>query len=93
MAKWRKVSGPRQYSDRSGRDIDVGWAWTLERDGREATVSVDVAGGRLTSNELPEESRRAIQSRGWSAIVPYLDDDELPAEIMVSTGGVGPPTS
>jgi hypothetical protein len=51
-------------------------------------VRVLVACGRAGSSELPEESRRAVQSQGRSAVQDVLDREDPPARLMVSTGGI-----
>ena len=76
--RWEKHSGPRRYPDGpDDEDIATGWTYTLA-----ATAAM--------TTHLPEESQRAIQSEGWSAIVPYLGDDEPPTRIVISTAGVAP---
>ena len=87
---WSKLSGPRAYSSRGTADIDGGWAYTLERDGAERTVHVEVAGGRMGSDEIGADGKRAITTKGWSAIEPHLDQDEPPTRIVIATGGLYP---
>lgn len=86
---WRIVEGPREYSTTAeAADIDIGWGWQIERAGERRTVRVEVAGGRLGSSHLPEESQDAIRTRGESAITPFLIDPDPPARVLVTSGGI-----
>jgi|SRR3990172_5716802 len=95
MAKWRLVaSGPRLY-DPDSTDCAVGWAWDVASDGEERTVKVElsnsaakvVAGKGALSSPEADEARR---TRGRSAVSAYLDEDDPPARLVVSTHGVKP---
>lgn len=90
MTLWKIASGPRSYERaRDGADIDIGWGWTLERDGDERPIRVEVAGGRLNFlRDLPDASVAAIRSQGRSAIADYLDEPEPPGRIKVTSGGL-----
>lgn len=86
---WQIVSGPRTFDELGGFDMDVGWAYDIERGAERRTISVIVAGGRRNSKELPDESVRAVRSRGRSAVQGVLDRDAPPRYISVTTGGLG----
>jgi fido (protein-threonine AMPylation protein) len=86
---WEVVGGPRKYDHTpEGADIDVGWAWDVRRTGETRSVRVEVAGGRLDSLHLPDESRRAIATEGRSALEPYLRTGEPPSRILVTSTGI-----
>jgi hypothetical protein len=91
---WQRVSGPREFDKHRGFDMDVGWAWTIERnwtierDGAQRTISVIVAGGLFGSGDLPDDCRRALATRGRSAVDATLGLDEPPRYILVTTGGL-----
>lgn len=86
---WEVVGGPREYDRTSeGADIDVGWAWDVRRAGETRTVRVEVAGGRLDSLHLPDESHRAIATKGRSALESYLRAEEPPSRILVTSSGI-----
>jgi hypothetical protein len=86
---WRIVEGPREYSQTAeGADIDVGWAWQIERAGERRTIRVEVAGGRLGSSHLPDESQEAVRTSGRSAITPLLTDLDPPARVLVTSSGI-----
>ena len=87
--RWEKKRGPDPYHDGDDADdIGVGWKYTLTRGDKQRDVYVELAATAAMTTHLPEESKRAIQSDGWSAIVPYLGDDEPPTRIVISTAGV-----
>ncbi len=87
--RWEKKRGPHPYHDGdNAEDIGVGWRYTLTRGDKQRDVRVELAATAAMTTHLPEESQRAIQSDGWSAIVPYLGDEEPPTRIVISTAGV-----
>jgi hypothetical protein len=86
--RWRRVGGSSEFEQLESFDMDVGWAWTIERDAEQRTISVIVAGGRRGSRELPEESRRAIETRGRTAVEGVLDREDPPRYIIVSISGL-----
>jgi hypothetical protein len=86
---WRMVDGPREYTQTGdGADIDIGWAWQIERGGENREIRVEVAGGRLGSRELPPESQEAISTHGQSAITPLLHQPEPPTRVLVTSSGI-----
>jgi len=70
--------------------MDTGWTYRIHRQDEIRTVRVIVAGGRLASTSLPADSRRAIESHGWSAVSDVLHLDEPPQVLIVSDAGVLP---
>ena len=86
---WQIVGEPAEYHrGAEGADIDVGWTWDIERNGERRKVRVEVAGGRLTSVDLPDDAQRAIDSHGRSAIAPLLTDLEPATDVLVTSSGV-----
>ena len=87
---WRIIRGPREFDQLESFDMDVGWGYTLERDGEEHTISVIVAGGRAKSAELPDDARQAVSTRSHSAVQAVLANDAPPRYLIVGTTGVQP---
>jgi hypothetical protein len=87
---WGIARGPREFERLEGFDIDVGWAYYLERGEEERTVSVLAAAGALRANDLPMEAQRAIETRGRTAVEAVLGEDEPARYLVVSSTGVGP---
>jgi hypothetical protein len=85
---WSIARGPREFEALEGFDMDVGWAYYLERGEEERTVSVIVSGGRLRSNQLPWDARRSIETRGRAAVETVLGESEPPRYLMVTPLGV-----
>src|SRR4051812_5227802 len=89
MAKWKIISGSREfYSIRGRGNVAVGWARDLERRGAQVTVNVVVPLGVPEMPDLPAESRSAIRSHGKTAIIAVMNDDELPQFIDVTPDGL-----
>jgi len=69
----------------------VGWSWVIRRDGPEQRrVQVEVSRGPYRVTDLPAESRNAIRSRGATAVDAFLEDEDPPVRIVVSTEGLRP---
>ena len=83
--RWKKESGPRPFS---AEDIAAGWTYRLRRDATVRDVHVELTHTAALAAHLPEDCRRAIRSNGWSAVVPYLVNDEPPLRIVISTAGI-----
>lgn len=89
MQPWNLVGGPNEYTATpDAADIDVGWRWEIARNADRRTVRIEVAGGRLGLESLPEECRAAIRDRGRSALTRYLGDDEPPRRIVIHSLGI-----
>src|SRR5438874_2384433 len=85
---WHIDRGPTEFDQLRSFDMDVGWAYYIVRGAEERTVSVIVAGGRLNSEELPEDSREAIRTKGRSAVEAVLSLDEPPRYLAVTSTGI-----
>lgn len=85
---WRVVSGPKEYVERAGADIDIGWAYEVARGNEQRRVAVEVAGGRMGSEDLPSDARQAVATRGFSALSSHLEDEQPPRRLLVTTAGV-----
>ena len=89
MAKWKIISGSREfYSIRGRGNVAIGWARDLERRGVQVTVNVVVPLGVPDLPDLPSESRSAIRSHGKTAIIAVMNDEELPLFIDVTPEGL-----
>jgi hypothetical protein len=89
MAKWKIISGSREfYSIRGRGNVAIGWARDLQRRGVQVTVNVVVPAGVPDLPNLPSESRSAIRSHGKTAIIAVMNDDELPLFIDVTPDGL-----
>jgi hypothetical protein len=70
---------------------EVGWWWDIRRDGPEhRRVRVEVSPGPYRATDLPAEARNAIRSRGATAVDAFLETDDPPLRIVVSTQGLQP---
>lgn len=69
-------------------DIDVGWRFKLRRDDELRHVRVLVARGTLARTPLSRQSRKAIASRGWTAVRDVLTLDDPPPVLVVDHSGV-----
>jgi hypothetical protein len=90
MAEWDIVFGARELEPEAGRDVMVGWAFELERDGVRRTITVEVARALATSDKTfaPDEVRRALTTRGSSAVMAVIDRDLPPRRLVVEPGGI-----
>jgi hypothetical protein len=92
---WSIESGPEEVT--SGGYDGVLWRWYLEGLARRKPLLVGVSGTVLASRTIPEDTARAIASRGRSAVAEVLDWPEPPeridfvtADAPAVTGGVRP---
>src|SRR5215472_333048 len=88
MAKWKIISGSREFFRLRGREVSIGWARDLQRKDVQVTVNVVVGPGVAEAENLPRESRDAIRSHGKTAIIAVMNDDKLPAIIDVTETGL-----
>ena len=90
MTEWEIVVGAREYEPGEGRDATVGWAFEIERDGVRRTISVEVARSLALSdkNLAPIDVRRALTTRGSSAVMAVLDRDVPPRRLIVDARGI-----
>lgn len=85
MVRWK----PILTSEAGHRDSDRAWMVSVvdELSRKEVNVRVDVAAGRLDELHLPE-CRRAVITNGRSALEPYLKDERLPKQLVISSDGI-----
>jgi hypothetical protein len=94
MPNWRIIAGPREYEP-TGSDCPVGWAWDIGAGVERRTVKVEISAIAMvmvaSGERLPSaDADMARRTRGRSAVEPYLDEDEPPLRLVISTGGVEP---
>jgi len=77
--------GPGAEGSRGG----VGWTWEIKRDGPDLRrIDVEVDPGPYLVTDLPAEARNAIRSRGATAVDAFLEAEDPPVRIVVSTRGL-----
>jgi hypothetical protein len=82
---WYRAGSPASFAA-----DDVGWVWEIRRNGSEPrSVQVVFDPDLFTARGVPSVVRHAIRSRGATAIDAFLNEDDPPARIRVSTEGVG----
>lgn len=87
--RWTIVRGPREYEPIA--DAAVGWAYDLQREEIERRrVSIEVAGTLAAASKdgVPNEVRRALRTKGRSAVESVLDRDEPPLRLLLTTAGI-----
>jgi len=88
VARWQRVGGPTPFGG-TPDGVEVGWSWSIKREGDEPRlVRVEVSGSPFRVTDLPAEARNAIRSRGATAVDAFLDREEPPTRIVVSTLGI-----
>jgi hypothetical protein len=88
LPRWQ-VTGTRGGRPTPGADATAAWYVDAQRDGDETRVEVrlsDTAAAMRTS--LPAEARRAIQTRGRSAVEKFAHRFRLPRVVVVGSHGV-----
>lgn len=90
MTEWEIVVGSREYEPGEGRDATVGWAFELERDGVRRIVSVEVARSLAMSDKslAPDYVRRALTTRGSSAVMAVLGRETPPRRLHIDARGI-----
>lgn len=90
MGTWDLVFGPREYEPDEGRDVQVGWAYGVERDGLQLVINVEVAQALAEADKtaVPDHVRAALRTRGRSAIVPVLNREKPPRRILLTPMGI-----
>jgi hypothetical protein len=94
VKKWRILDGPNQVANTGGVDGDV-WILTIENvndPAQRRIVQVVIAGSVLNSDRvrLMTEIRKAVESNGKTALERFLDDQNPPGRIIVSSTGIRP---
>lgn len=87
LPPWRVVS-IRTGEPSRGADATKAWWLSLERGDLTARVEVRLSGSAAASASLPEESRRAIQTRGKSAVSRFARRFRMPSVIVIASTGV-----
>jgi hypothetical protein len=90
VTKWRRVGIPFELTRISDGDgVDVGWSWRLEAEAAgHRQIRVIVAAGSASAPGAQDESDQELRARGERAIDTFLAEDEPPALIVVSSGGI-----
>jgi hypothetical protein len=90
MGDWELVFGPREYEAEEGRGVQVGWGYTMERDGVQHVVHVEVgtALAEADKTQVPDYVRAALRTRGHSAVVPLLGREKPPRRILLTPNGI-----
>jgi hypothetical protein len=89
VATWRITGGPREFRQTElAHDMDVGWAYDLDGPSGERPIRVIVSRTAAAVSDLPDVSRRAIQTQGRSAVEQCLDRVAPPRSIIVTTVGL-----
>jgi hypothetical protein len=88
--RWTRIGAASAFGTGPGdRAIEVGWSWEIKREGPEhRRVRVEVSPGPYRVTDLPAEARNAIRSRGATAVDAFLETDDPPVRIVVSTQGL-----
>jgi hypothetical protein len=93
MSRWRILDGPNELSpDKHFTDGGV-WGATLENvndPAQRRLIQVVLARSILQSARegLERDVREAVESNGRTAIERFLDEQEPPDRILVSSGGI-----
>ena len=87
--RWTIVRGPREYEPIA--DAAVGWAYDIRREGIERRrVMVEVAGTLAAASKdgIPVEVKRALRTKGRSAVESVLDREEPPFRLLLTAAGI-----
>jgi hypothetical protein len=88
--RWSRIGAASPFgTGPDDREVGVGWSWEIKREGSEhRRVRVEVSPGPYRVTDLPAEARNAIRSRGATAVDAFLETDDPPLRIVVSTQGL-----
>jgi hypothetical protein len=64
------------------------WLWEIERGEERRQIEVMLTMPSVASDNPLAEVRDARETRGRSALERYLNDDDPPRQILVSTNGI-----
>jgi hypothetical protein len=82
--RWHRIGAATVLTDRPP-GANAGWEWCIRRNQNDdRVIRVEVLGDFTRPTDLSEESRRAIRTRGASAIDAFLDLDDPPSLIVIS---------
>ena len=92
MSKWRILDGPNELPNVRGTDGDL-WGATLENANDPAQrrlIQVVLSRSIMQSSRegLMLDVRQAIESNGRTAIEKFLDEQQPPHRVIVSSSGV-----
>jgi hypothetical protein len=92
VRRWNRVGTASAFGTRAeDGGSGVGWLWEIRRDGPDhRRIRVEVSPGPYRVTDLPAEARNAIRSRGATAVDSFLETDDPPDRIVVSTLGLQP---
>lgn len=90
MAGWEIVFGAREVEPDGRSDAAVCWAYELERDGERRTLSVEVTRAAAIGDKgmAPDDVRRALTTRGSSAVMAVIDRDQPPRKLLIDLRGI-----
>lgn len=90
MAGWEIVFGAREVEPDGRSDATVCWAYELERRGVRRTITVEVtrAAAIVEKGTAPDDVRRALTTRGSSAVMEVVDRDEPPRKLRIDPRGI-----
>jgi hypothetical protein len=90
MPGWEIVFGAREIELDGRSGPTVGWSFELERGSERRTITVEVARDLITSDKstAPDDVRRALTTRGSSAVMAVLDRDPLPSKLVIDRRGI-----
>jgi hypothetical protein len=64
------------------------WLWEIERDGERRRIEVMLTMPSVASANPLADVREARETKGQSALERYLENDDPPRQILVSTNGI-----
>jgi hypothetical protein len=88
VAAWEIVTGSRELEGPEGGDTQLGWAFELERDGERRPITVDRGLALADKRNTPDDVRRALTTRGSSAVVAVLDRERPPRRLVLHMRGI-----
>jgi hypothetical protein len=74
---------------RAGESDGSGWLWEIGRRDRLARVMIEISGSAWSTDplDLPEDTRRALETDGRTELLKVLDRDEPPR--VIRCGSIG----
>ncbi len=69
-----------------------GWLWEIARGEEVARVVIEISADAWSSDrrELPEDTRRALETDGRTEVLKILDQDDPPAAVRCGSEGCSP---
>jgi hypothetical protein len=84
---WTIVTTDPEDVSTSNKDTSV-WLWEIERSGDQRYVEVTLTLPSMAADNPLAEVREARATKGRIAVERFLDDDDPPRHILVSTNGI-----